>query len=103
MPPKNKKQSPSGPADVSPETSVDTSNQDDFAFSGGIDGFFSIASSKIVSITPNQPYNGWLTLGFTDENDVMGINDQMFYVPEPHFYKTVKRWLASKGIEWEDS
>lgn len=48
-------------------------------------GFFSTQNSKTVSISEDQPEEGWVTLSFGDESDPLAINDQMFYVPKDLF------------------
>ena len=77
--------------------------QDDFyqapTTSAGLDGFFSIEASKVVSISPDQPMKGWVTLGFTDEGDPFSLNAQMFYVPEPLLVGAVGKWLKSIGYD----
>lgn len=60
-------------------------------------GFFSIEAGKTITIQRDEPFEGWVTLGFSDETDELALNAQMFYVPEPLFCTAVERYLESKG------
>jgi hypothetical protein len=63
---------------------------------GDFSGFFSIESGKTITIQRDEPFEGWVTLGFSDETDELALNSQMFYVPEPLFYSAVTAYLEAR-------
>jgi hypothetical protein len=67
------------------------------AFSSPLAGYFSSSPGKTMSIMPNQPLEGWITLSFTEPGDEFHLNDQMMMVPQPHFDAAIKQYLGAKA------
>lgn len=67
------------------------------AFAAPLAGFFSVSPGKTMSIMPDQPLEGWITLSFTEAGDEFHLHDQMMLVPQPHFDAAIKQYLGAKA------
>lgn len=59
-------------------------------------GVFSTEASRSVSLIEGAPYKGWTTIAFSDQNDTIGLNDQLVYVPTKLFDAAIKKYQDGK-------
>lgn len=64
----------------------------------GMSGFFSYDNSKSLTIMSGHPREGWVTMSFTDESDPLGLDGQMFYVPQVMFNRVVQNYMKAEGL-----
>lgn len=65
-------------------------------FSSPLSGFFATSPSKTMSILPDQPLVGWVTLSFTDQGDEYHLTDQLMFVPSDHFDAAIKQYQSAQ-------
>lgn len=68
-------------------------------FKAPLSGYFAVSPSKTMTILPEQPLAGWVTLAFTDAGDEFHLQDQLMYVPREHFEAAIKQYLGTHPIE----
>jgi hypothetical protein len=66
------------------------------AIAAPLSGFFAISPAKALSILPDQPLVGWVTLSFTDQGDEYHLTDQLMFVPTDHFDAAIEQYQRAK-------
>lgn len=62
---------------------------------GALHGWFAASEGKVLSVVEDQPFDGWLTLMYVNENDHNDLSNQMMTIPRHKFEEVVRKYVES--------